>query len=305
MRSVTTVLCWLVATVALAVAIPAWWAQRNLVDEGGYAALATSAGRDPALQDGMASVLTTQVLAVANDRGYSPSEPMVRGAVSGYVSSSSFPGQFADVNRVAHRWLFTDAVQQDGDRWTVDVAPMLSNLSILQTLRVPVPPTVRVPVTSADVEALRPGELRPLATWGPWVSIGAAVLTGVAALLTVAVAKARGKAIAALGVSALLVGGAGWATMEIGRRYIDDALNRTTDDMRSIADVVVGQAEGSLHHWLNLTLAAGGVLVAFGVVVAMLGTLRRGPRSAAASPTGSPPQVNTSTDRDPGARDAR
>jgi hypothetical protein len=37
----------------------------------------------------------------------------------------------------------------------------------------------------------------------------------------------------------------------------------------------VGHAQGSLHQWLNLTLAAGGVLVAAGIIVAMLGGLRR------------------------------
>ena len=58
---------------------------------------------------------------------------------------------------------------------------------------------------------MRPGQLRQLATWGPWVSVGATILTGVFALLTLAAAGSRGKALAALGVSALLVGAAGWA----------------------------------------------------------------------------------------------
>ena len=42
-----------------------------------------------------------------------------------------------------------------------------------------------------------------------------------------------------------------------------------------VADVMVGHAIGSLHQWLNLTLAAGGVLVVLGVVASMLGGLRR------------------------------
>ncbi|MDT5128627.1 MAG: hypothetical protein QOH54_4271, partial [Mycobacterium sp.] len=42
-----------------------------------------------------------------------------------------------------------------------------------------------------------------------------------------------------------------------------------------IAQAMVDHAEGSLHQWLNLTLAAGGVLVVFGVIVSMLGGLRR------------------------------
>ena len=61
----------------------------------------------------------------------------------------------------------------------------------------------------------------------------------------------------------------------MGRRYINDALNRTTGDIRQVADVMVNQAEVSLHQWLNLTLAAGGVLVVFGIIVSMLGGLRR------------------------------
>jgi hypothetical protein len=94
-------------------------------------------------------------------------------------------------------------------------------------------------------------------------------------LLTLVAARSRGKALASLGVSALLVGAAGWAGLEIGRRYIDDALNRTTGNVRTIAGVMVTHAEGSLHQWLNLTLAAGGALVVFGVVVAMIGGLRK------------------------------
>lgn len=285
MRSLAAVLCWLVATIALAVAIPAGWAQRNLIDSDGYAALATSAAHDPTLQDSTTSLLTTQALALAGGRGFTPDETVVRGVVTGYVAGPSFPGQFADVNRVAHRWLFTDAAQQNSDGWTVDVAPMLSNLSILHTLGISVPPSVRVPVTSDTVQALRPGELRPLATWGPWVSVGAAVVAALAALLTLALARRRGKALVALGVSALLVGGIGWAAIEIGRRRVDDALNRTTGDVRAIADVMVSRAEASLHHWLNVTLAAGVALVVLGVVIAMLGALWAKRRRSSATET--------------------
>jgi hypothetical protein len=39
-----------------------------------------------------------------------------------------------------------------------------------------------------------------------------------------------------------------------------------------MADVMVGNAEGGLHLWLNLTLVAGGALVVFGVLVAVLGS---------------------------------
>jgi hypothetical protein len=105
------------------------------------------------------------------------------------------------------------------------------------------------------------------------VSVAAAVLTGICALLTLAAARSRGRALAALGVSALLVGAAGWAAIEVARRRMNDALTHAGGDIRRIADVMVGDAEASLHQWLNLTLAVGGALVVFGVFVAMLGSL--------------------------------
>ena len=59
------------------------------------------------------------------------------------------------------------------------------------------------------------------------------------------------------------------------RATINQALDATTGDIRQLADAMVGHAIGSLHQWLNLTLAAGGVLVIFGIIVSMLGGLRR------------------------------
>jgi hypothetical protein len=176
--------------------------------------------------------------------------------------------------------MFTDEIRrQEGtdDRWLIDIAPMLSDPSLRQTLgdlNLDVPATLTVPITVSDT-AMRPGQLRQLSTWGPWVSIGATVLTGVFALLTLAAARSRGKALAALGVSALLVGAAGWAGLEVARRYVNHALDRTTGDVRQVAAAMVNHAEGSMHQWLNLTLAAGGVLVVFGAMVSMLGGLRR------------------------------
>lgn len=281
MRLVATVFLWLVTTVALAVAVPTMWAQRTVVSEDGYAALAASAAKDPKLQDAMASELTTQITALADDNGFNLNSDLVRGVAAAYTGNAGFPGQFAQANRIAHRWMFTNSIQREegsDERWLIDIAPMLNDSSLKQTLGnldLEVPQTLMVPITVPETTGLQPGQLRALATWGPWASVGATILTGVFALLTLASARARGKALAALGVSALLVGAAGWAGLEVARRYVNDALNRTAGDIRQIADVMVDHADDSLHQWLNLTLAAGGVLVVFGVIAAMLGGLRR------------------------------
>ena len=54
-----------------------------------------------------------------------------------YTANSGFPGQFAQANRIAHRWMFTDSVSRDSsddNRWFVDIAPMLKDDSLRQTL---------------------------------------------------------------------------------------------------------------------------------------------------------------------------
>ncbi|WP_006244630.1 hypothetical protein [Mycolicibacterium tusciae] len=282
MRFVTTMFLWLVTTVLLAVAVPTMWVQRNVVSEDGYAALAVTAAHDPTLQRAMASELSTQITDFAANNGYGTlNTELVHNVVTAYTGNDGFPGQFAQANRIAHRWMFTDSVRAEsgsGDRWLVDIAPMLNDSSIKRTLGdldLDVPQTLTVPITVPESSALRPGQLRALSTWGPWVSVGSTILAGLSALLVLAAARSRGKALAALGVSALLVGAAGWAALEVSRRYVDDALNQTAGAIRQIADVMVAQAEMSAHHWLNLTLAAGGVLVVFGVAVSMLGGLRR------------------------------
>ncbi|OBA89023.1 hypothetical protein A5662_24610, partial [Mycobacteriaceae bacterium 1482268.1] len=268
-------------TVLLAAAVPATWAQTKVVSEDGYAGLAATAAKDPRLQKAMASELTTQITELASDHGYQlNNRELISGVTAAYTSNQGFPGQFAQANRIAHRWMFTNSVQHDqnGDRWLVDIAPMLRDNSLrgtLGNLNLDVPDTLMVPITVPDSSSLRPGQLKPVSTWGPWASIGVCVLTGVFALLTLATARSRGKALAALGVSALLVGAAGWAGLEVGRRYIDDALNRTTGNIRQVADVMVHTAEGSLHQWLNVTLIVGVGLVVIGVVVSLLSGLSR------------------------------
>ncbi|MEZ0358739.1 hypothetical protein [Mycobacterium sp. SA01] len=277
MRFATTLLMWLVTTLLLAVALPAVWVQQHLIDEDGYAALAQKAAADPGLQSAMASELTSQV----GRLGTGVNTGTVSLVAAAYTASSTFPGQFAQANRFAHRWLFTDRVRSSVDsqgRWVIDAAPMLSDAAFTETLsdyNVTLPSSLPIPLTENTPAALRPGALRPVATFGPWVSVGAAVVAGLFALLTLFVARSRGKMLIGLGVSALLVGAAGWAAIEFGRRRLDAVLNNSSGDIRRIAEVMVGTAQDSMHQWLNITLIAGGGLVIIGVIVSLLVSLAR------------------------------
>jgi hypothetical protein len=278
-RFVMTLFLWVLTTILLAAAVPSAWVQKNIIDQQGYSSFAAGAATDPPLQQAVAGELTTQVQSLAAQNGAEVDSRRIRAVAGAYTAGPDFPGQFALANQLAHTWMFTDRLSRDENgSWVIDVAPMLSDPSFRDTLTgfgVEVPQTLTVPIASSAPDSLRPGILRPLAVWGPWVSVGVTVLAGVFALLTLATARARGKALAALGISALLVGAAGWAGLEAGRRYLNEALNHTSGDVRQIADAMVGHAINSLHQWLNLTLTAGGALVAIGIFVAVLGGLRR------------------------------
>ncbi|HTX97685.1 MAG TPA: hypothetical protein VME67_24370 [Mycobacterium sp.] len=276
--AISRAVLWLATTVALTVAIPAAWAQLNVVNEGGYAALAERAAGDPALRSAVADELTNRAMALiaAHRGGRQPVDgAQVHAAATAFTAGPAFPPLFAQANRTAHRWLFANGF---GESWVIDVAPMLQDPSIQQTLsshNVKVPATLTVPLTASPPQRLREGQLSPLSTWGPWVSIGAIALSMVCALLMVAAARHRGKALTSLGVSALLVGAAGWAGIEIGRRYLNDALNHAGPDIRRIAEVMAGHGEASLHQWLDFALVAGAALVGVGIIVAMVTGIRK------------------------------
>lgn len=120
MRFVATMFLWLVTTVLLAVAVPTMWAQRNVVSEDGYAALSAAAAQDPKLQRAMASELTAQIRGFAADNGYGTlNTELVGNVVTAYTGNDGFPGQFAQANRIAHRWMFTDTVGRRTARATV------------------------------------------------------------------------------------------------------------------------------------------------------------------------------------------
>lgn len=282
MRFATTVLLWVITTLALAVAVPAAWAQLHVVDADGYAALAQRAASDPALQSAMASELSSRAMTLIAEHGAGRSTiegSEVHEAARAFTAGPGFPPLFAQANRAAHGLLFGDpGTDENGNQWAIDVAPMLNDGSIQPLLarhNVLVPTKLTVPLTVSLPHSMRQGRLSRMSSWGPWLSLGVAALCGVGALLTVAAARRRGKALSSLGVSALLVGAGGWAGIEVAGRYVNDALNRTTGNVRQVAQVMIEHAEAGLHQWFNATLLVGAAMVAFGVIVAVLGSLAK------------------------------
>lgn len=275
MRFSAAVLLWLIATVSLTLALPAAWAQLNLVDESGYAALAQRAAADPQLQSAVAGELTAYVSTLIVVRGQRIDGAAVRKVAADYTAGPGFAPQFVRANRIAHQWLFT--TQSGSDRWVIDLAPMLDDTEFRQLLAgygVQTPETAAIPVAVGSQGSLRRGRLASLAHWGPLLCRVLTIVTGVCALLTVVVAPRRDRAVVGLGISALLAGTVGWAGVAAGRGAVNDLMGRTAPAIRRIVDALVNQAIGDLHHWLIATLVVGAVLVTGGIALTQLPSIR-------------------------------
>ena len=280
MRALAALLAWLATTALLTVAVPATWVQHQLLDEDGFAALSQQAARNPVLQNAVAGELATQAVWLIRERGFAADSAAdsaaVRDIAAAYTGDPSFPPRFARVMRGAHRSIFADT---SSDEWVVDLAAMLDDSAFRATMadyQVAEPATLVAPLAVPVPESLRAGQLRTVAQWG-WLGTAAGLLAGVSALLTLAAARRRGRALTALGIAALLAGGIGWAGVEVVRHQLGGAVAAGTEAaVRQIAEVMIATGIDSLHRWLNLTLAGGALLAVAGVIVALLGGLRRG-----------------------------
>ena len=220
MRFLAALLFWLVTTVLLAVAIPAIWAQQNVVERGRVRGPGASRGQGSQLQEAMASELSTQIMSAGRRQRLCPQPRLVRGVTSAYtaqfrLSRTVRAGQPhrapVDVHRL--RPVTTRPRRPLAGRHRTDALRRLAAADARQSQ----------PRCAGDADGADHGA-RVTRYCGPvscgccrrgarGSSIGVGVLTGVAALLTLAAARSRGKALAALGVSALLVGrlaGLGW-----------------------------------------------------------------------------------------------
>ena len=197
MRFVAALFFWLVTTVALAVAVPAVWAQRTSSTKTAMPRWPRRRprirgcsrrwrGADHADDDADA------------DNGYELNTDLVRGVAAAYTGEHGFPGQFGQANRMAHRWMFTDSVARAGStdgQWLIDLAPMLSDSSFRQTLGnfdVDVPHTLTVPITVSSTARTATGPAEAVGDVGAVGQRRRGVLTGMFALLTIAAAPLTG-----------------------------------------------------------------------------------------------------------------
>lgn len=281
MRTFVSALAVVLGVLLSAVAVPAIWLDRNVVQEDGFVALAAPLGRDTEFQKRLAAAAVGTI-----DTGTIPEaltnlvKPVLEAAAESLTGSPGYPAAWEETLRKSHRLSFADPASlppeaDSGSSLTLDVAPLvaLATEELSRTSRLPLdaPQQALINVGESEQRQLI-GRVSAYAPLGYSMAIGA----GIALVLALVSARRRWAVVFAVGLGALLLA----ALWTVGSQLAKDALlatatgNRLADMFR---DEFVAAASGSFQSWVTGTAIAGGVLAVAALVIRIASPGQRRP----------------------------
>lgn len=136
MRTFVSAVAVIVGLLLAAVAIPAMWVDRNIVQEDGFVSLAAPLGKDTVFQERLASaaVATLDAGSQVPEPVKSLVQPILDKAAKSLTSLPGYPAAWEETLRKSHRLNFADSGSggQPGERptaLTLDVAPLVGLLA--------------------------------------------------------------------------------------------------------------------------------------------------------------------------------
>jgi hypothetical protein len=279
LRTFVSAVAVILGVMVAAVAVPAIWLDRNIVQEDGFVALASPLGKDEAFQQRLAAAAVGTI-----DTGNIPDalaglvQPALEAAASSLAGLPGYPAAWEETLRKSHRLSFADArtLPPEADTTTsltLDVAPLVA-LGMQEVSR-----ASGLPLDPPDQTLINIGQSnqRQLIEWasayapmGYILAIGA----GIAFALALVAARRRWTVIFSLGVAALLLAGL-WTA---GSQLAADAVLATASG-NEVADMFknefVAAAANSFQAWTLASAIAGGALLVVGLVTRIASPGRR------------------------------
>ncbi|UKA69949.1 hypothetical protein [Arthrobacter sp. FW306-06-A] len=270
MRTFVSAIATVLGILLAAVAVPAIWVDRNIVQEDGFVRLAAPLGKDSDFQRKLAAAAVGTI-----DTGAVPGflsglvEPMLEKAAESLTGLPGYPAAWEETLRRSHRLSFAEpsADPQDGaspSSLTLDVAPLvaLGSEEISRTTRLPLNPPEQT-LINVGQPAQREWTER-LATYAPMGYI-LAMGSAVAFLLALVAARRRWTVLLAAGLGGLALAALWGAGSQLG-----SARAQSTDTGNAVAnmfrDEFLAAAGADFQGWITTTAITGGVLVAAGIV---------------------------------------
>jgi hypothetical protein len=259
-----------------AVALPAIWVDRNIVQEQGFVALAGPLGSDQAFQSGLVSALSSTAKAQLNlPPGLDNlAAGLIQTAATSVTTDPGYPQAWTQTLQQSHQVNFGDT---STETLALDVAPLLK----LVAARVSADLPVYVPINTPSQVLVSLGDpgLRQYVTVvskigqaGYWLGGAAVVLL----LLGLAVARKRGTTAIMAAVGLALVA----LVWKIAEMVVIGMVERTPTG-NAVADVFSTQlttlAEVSVDRWILIAFIVAGSLFLVGILARVLemGSTRR------------------------------
>lgn len=273
MRTFVSAVAVLIGLAMAAVAVPAMWVDRNIVQEEGFVALTAPLGKDPVFQKRLATAavngmsfggqqLPDPVAAVV--------KPILADAAKSLVSMPGYSDAWAETLRRSHRLSFADPrtlpPEVDGTTsLTLDVAPLVGlvvkRVSEASPVPLKAPEQVRINIGQSDQRQL----IERISAYAP---MGSAVAVGSAIAFILAFVAARRKwtVLAGTGLGGLVLAGVWKFGSDTAGSMLQGA--GTGSDVAEIFKrEFVAAATASFGQWIVAALLAGGALLAAGIVL--------------------------------------
>ncbi|BCW76419.1 hypothetical protein OUO20_10465 [Arthrobacter sp. FX8] len=270
MRTFVSAIATVLGILLAAVAVPAMWVDRNIVQEDGFVRLAAPLGKDSDFQRKLAAAAVGTI-----DTGSVPGflsglvQPMLEKAAESLTGLPGYPAAWEETLRRSHRLSFADpaASPQGGasaSSLTLDVAPLvaLGSEEISRTTRLPLdPPEQTLINVGQPVQRQWTERLATYAPMGYILAIGSAI----AFLLALVAARRRWTVLLAAGLGGLALAGAWGLALQLGsaRAQATDTGNAVANMFR---DEFLAAAGTDFQTWIAAATVTGGVLMAAGVV---------------------------------------
>ncbi|SEP61004.1 hypothetical protein [Arthrobacter sp. OV608] len=274
MRTFVSALATLLAILLAAVAVPAIWLDRNIVQEQGFVELAAPLGRDSEFQQGLAAAAvgtidTSAVPGFLSDLV----RPALEDAAASMTGLPGYPAAWEETLRRSHRLSFAEpqagtAESASASSLTLDVAPLvaLGAEEISRATRLPLDPPDQTLINVGQPQQKEWTErLRTYAPAGYLLAGGAVV----ALLLALVAARRRWAVLVCAGVGALVLS----AVWTVGSQ-LGSAAVLATDSGSEVAnmfrDGFVPAAVQDFGGWTLATAITGGVLLVVGIVAGFI-----------------------------------
>ena len=281
MRTFVSAAAVLIGLLMAAVAVPAMWVDRNIVQEEGFVVLTAPLGKDPAFQQRLATAAVDNLVSGSQipEGLIELARPVLNSAAQSLSGLPGYADAWAETLRKSHRLTFADPSTlppeaATASSLTLDVAPLVGlvakQISDATTFPLEAPGQVLIHIGQSDQRQL----IERVSAYAP-MGYALAVGAGIAFLLAFVAARRRWTVLVGMGVGALVLAGV-WKLASDAAAAAVVATSSGDDVAELFKNEFVAACSASFGQWIVAAALAGAALLVTGVAVRVAGGRKRG-----------------------------